>query len=247
VLYIRLSEICHINGRIIKQASKIQDSIYATEGIGNIKDQVNKEVQSQKSVYNTCPKRGGRNGKNHRLMNLSGTASGGCRVSAPALRPLRIVLTLSTLHPSSSSTRWFRKSAKSTAANFTVANFLPEHAREPSEKAKNVPLAGLSNPFVDEELVEVIDEERDKEGLDCCCAVVGERSGAPGDGGGLYLDVRGAGEGSRLVCGVRARLQSPPSTIQREGSHSLALSPHTLGLACTPVPLIEIRVPWGIA
>ena len=94
----------------------------------------------------------------------------------------------------------------------------------------------------------------------CCSAANGERKEF-GDGGvfsrpfsHMSLDLRrrcgegeGAREGARLGCGVtKGASPSPPSMIQREGSHLVALSPQTLGLEWTPVPLIEIRVPCGI-
>ena len=122
----------------------------------------------------------------YRLTNFSGMASGGCSVSAPALRPPRIFFTLSALHPSAISTRCSRRSVKSTATNSTEANFLPEHARPPSEKGKNVPFAGLRIPYEDvvlESIAEPLDDERDNIGLGakgcCSCAVEGERNEEP--------------------------------------------------------------------
>jgi len=116
---------------------------------------------------------------NHRLTNLSGIDSGGCIVIPPGLRPLRTCFTLSALQPSSSSNRCSRSSVKSTATNSTVANFLPEHAREPSEKGKNVPLPGLSIPGLSIPCEDAIDERRDPVGLGterrCCCAANGVR------------------------------------------------------------------------
>jgi hypothetical protein len=53
------------------------------------------------------------------------------------------------------------KERKSTAINSTVANFLPEHAREPSEKG-NVPLAGLTIPCGDV-VPELVAEQTDEE------------------------------------------------------------------------------------
>jgi hypothetical protein len=120
-----------------------------------------------------------------------------------------------------------------------VANFLPEHARAPSEKGKNVPLAGLTSTGGEvalELVAEQTDEERDNMRLGEYCASVGNgvRSGALGDRGlGLAesfssksLDLL-CGDGERL--GREGALPLPPSMIQREGSHSLALSPQTLG------------------
>jgi len=86
----------------------------------------------------------------------------------------------------------------------------------------------------------------------CCNAANGERSGAlrntglglSGSFSNKSLDLRRMGEGARLGCGViRGALPSPPSMIQREGSHFVALSPHTLGLEWIPVALSEMRVP----
>jgi hypothetical protein len=158
--------------------------------------------------------------------------------------------------------RCSRRSVKSTATNSTVANFLPEQAREPSENGRNVPLAGLRIPCADvvpESLAEPVDSDRDDLDLrmnGCgCSAAKGERSRELGEGGVLsevFSDLprgcgEGAREGARLGSGViRGASPSPPSMIQREGSHLAASSPQTLGLEWTPVPLIEIRVPCGI-
>jgi hypothetical protein len=141
---------------------------------------------------------------------------------------------------------------------------LPEHARAPSEKGRNVPFAGLSIPYGDgvpESIAEPLDDERDNIGLGmkgcCSCAAEGERNEAEqvGDGGlptdsfsDTSTDLRRiSGEGARLGCGViRGASPSPPSIIQREGSHSVALSPQTLGLEWIPVALTAMRVPCGI-
>jgi hypothetical protein len=73
-----------------------------------------------------------------------------------------------------------------------VANFLPEHARAPSEKGKNVPLAGLTSTGGDtdgdimpELVVEQTDEERDntRPGGYCSSAENGVRRGVLGDRG----------------------------------------------------------------
>jgi hypothetical protein len=141
-----------------------------------------------------------------------------------------------------------------------VANFLPEHARAPSEKAKNVPLAGLTitgGDVVPELVGEQIDEERDNMRLCeyCSSAENGVRSEALSDRGlglgesfsSISLDLRRTGDGERLGCGlIRGASPLPPSMIQREGSHSLALSPQTLGLEWIPVALTAMRVPCGI-
>jgi len=89
----------------------------------------------------------------------------------------------------------------------------------------------------------------------CSGAENGVRSGELGDRGlglgeyfsSISLDLLRIGDGERLSCGViKGVLPLPPSMIQREGSHSLALSPQTLGLEWIPVALTAMRVPCGI-